>query len=689
MLAFHKGVAHWNDQPTYFITAEYPYFRDDPANWEARLRALIEIGVQTVSTYIPWRHHEVLIEGERRCDFEGATLPSRNVLGFVEICRRLGLRVVLKPGPFCHAELNYGGLPDFIRPLNRADITPALTADGQPVTWFFGSEVDATGKPIPWPLPSVHGPAFQAEVAQWFRAVRTQVLLPSCPPDGPLVAIQVGNEGIYSDAQHAVWAHDYSAPAVARIQVWLRDRYGTIDRYNQAHATTLDAWEEIMPPRRFQAPVDLRGLRAYRDWAEFAGAELAELYQTYANLLDLPVPALTNVNPPVAEAWGIDAWLSRVQPEQWGEVRYGYSNWIGIAAADPSALARYMLLTRRAAGPNLEENLGFTAFYGEDYASTSTCFQQTLVAIAGGSTGYNLYTAVASASWTDDLDRFMERPYPSHAPITAAGDITAKARVVARLGAFFRQYGGEFVSCARQTGAAFGLYQPYAYVGAWLDMPTAEVIVAGHRLPQQGPAWLTWQQALLAHGIDLDTVQLQADDDLLRFPTLVVIGGPWMDAATQTKLAQYHRAGRKLVLIGEVPLLDEEMQACTVMVEAGVAGYPDLAAALAALPQLAAPAPPRSVAIVPEDGGYVWIRAHPQRDVHYVIAVNRQTERLSIQYMLNGASYTLDLTLAPGGGALVRVENGAVADSVILDHNDTLNRVVVPECRLERSQGGR
>ncbi|HSH78304.1 MAG TPA: hypothetical protein VLA19_07205 [Herpetosiphonaceae bacterium] len=53
------------------------------------------------------------------------------------------------------------------------------------------------------------------------------------------------------------------------------------------------------------------------------------------------------------------------------------------------------------------------------------------------------------------------------------------------------------------------------------------------------------------------------------------------------------------------------------------------------------------------------------------------------------ASYTLNLTSAPGGGALVRVENGAVADSAILDHNDTLGRVVVPECWLERSQGGR
>jgi beta-galactosidase len=58
-LTFHDGVAYWNGSPLFFVTAEYPYFRDDSANWKPRLRSLQDLGVQVVSTYIPWRHHQV------------------------------------------------------------------------------------------------------------------------------------------------------------------------------------------------------------------------------------------------------------------------------------------------------------------------------------------------------------------------------------------------------------------------------------------------------------------------------------------------------------------------------------------------------------------------------------------------------------------------------------------------------
>lgn len=176
MLTFQQGVAYWNDQPTYFVTAEYPYFRDDPMHWEARLLTLRALGVQLISTYIPWRHHDLMIAGERRIDFTGETLPNRDVLGFLATCQRLGLHVLLKPGPFCHAELNYGGLPDVVCPLIREDIAAVLNADEQRVMWV-GSVADTTGTPIPWPLPSIHAPAYHIEVARWFDMVRAQVLV--------------------------------------------------------------------------------------------------------------------------------------------------------------------------------------------------------------------------------------------------------------------------------------------------------------------------------------------------------------------------------------------------------------------------------------------------------------------------------------------------------------------------------
>ncbi|MCL5039780.1 MAG: beta-galactosidase [Firmicutes bacterium] len=319
-LEFRHGVAHWGGQPAFFISAEYPYFRDDPANWEPRLRQSKELGVRVVSSYIPWRHHEVASEGRRRFDFDGATAAARNVIRFLQLCQQLGLEVLVKPGPFCHAELNYGGLPDFVCPLVRPDIEPRLAADGSAVTWG-GSQAGADGRPVPWPLPSPFSAAYRREVRRWFGAVRRQVLGRFCAPQGPIVAMQVGNEGIYSDAQHAVWGHDYSAAALDRFRRWLRRRYGTLAEYNTRHGASVGDWREIEPPRRYTPPDDLRGLLAYADWSEFLGRAMGELYAEYARLLAAPVPALANVNPPVADPWGVDAWLSRVQPAAWGPKR--------------------------------------------------------------------------------------------------------------------------------------------------------------------------------------------------------------------------------------------------------------------------------------------------------------------------------------------------------------------------------
>ncbi len=33
----------------------------------------------------------------------------------------------------------------------------------------------------------------------------------------------------------------------------------------------------------------------------------------------------------------LDDWLARVRPELWGEISYGFTNWMGVVSADPAA----------------------------------------------------------------------------------------------------------------------------------------------------------------------------------------------------------------------------------------------------------------------------------------------------------------------------------------------------------------
>jgi beta-galactosidase len=108
------GIARIHGQNRFLNSTDYPYFRDDARNWSDRLDKLKALGHEFITCYFPWRHHEIEIDGSRRFDFTGETAPNRDVIGFLKLCQEKSLKVIAKPGPFVHAELNYGGLPNWV-----------------------------------------------------------------------------------------------------------------------------------------------------------------------------------------------------------------------------------------------------------------------------------------------------------------------------------------------------------------------------------------------------------------------------------------------------------------------------------------------------------------------------------------------------------------------------------------------
>lgn len=89
------------------IAGEMHYSRIAAERWDAELAKMAAAGIDVVSTYVFWNHHE---EREGEWDFSG----NRNVRRFVELCARHGLHVIVRLGPFCHGEVRNGGLPDWL-----------------------------------------------------------------------------------------------------------------------------------------------------------------------------------------------------------------------------------------------------------------------------------------------------------------------------------------------------------------------------------------------------------------------------------------------------------------------------------------------------------------------------------------------------------------------------------------------
>ncbi|MCL2404435.1 MAG: beta-galactosidase [Defluviitaleaceae bacterium] len=148
------------------------YYRVHPNYWQDRLEKLLACGFNTVETYVPWNFHE---PKEGQFQFEGfGDLP-----GFIELAGKLGLKVIVRPGPYICAEWEYGGFPGW---LNK-DRNMRLRC-----MW----------------------PSYLEKVRNWFS-----VLIPKVTPylesnGGPVFAMQVENEyGSYgSDKEYLAYLRD-------------------------------------------------------------------------------------------------------------------------------------------------------------------------------------------------------------------------------------------------------------------------------------------------------------------------------------------------------------------------------------------------------------------------------------------------------------------------------------------------
>ncbi|MDQ0576567.1 beta-galactosidase [Agromyces albus] len=163
----HERVALTNryveisGRPAIPVSGELHYSRVPRAEWEERLRLMRSGGVTVVAAYVIWNHHEL---EPGRPSFEG----DLDVAAFVSLCAAVGLDVVMRIGPWCHAEARNGGFPDWIQ-----DAPVAHRTDD---------------------------PGYLALVEEWFAALGLE-LAPLCGPASNVIAIQLENE-LYDQPSH-------------------------------------------------------------------------------------------------------------------------------------------------------------------------------------------------------------------------------------------------------------------------------------------------------------------------------------------------------------------------------------------------------------------------------------------------------------------------------------------------------
>lgn len=106
-LGFTNYYMEINGKPFFAISGECHYSRVSEEQWEDSILKMKMGGINIVSIYIFWNHHE---EEEGVFRFDG----NRNVRKFLELCGKHGMYAIIRIGPFDHGEVRNGGLPDWL-----------------------------------------------------------------------------------------------------------------------------------------------------------------------------------------------------------------------------------------------------------------------------------------------------------------------------------------------------------------------------------------------------------------------------------------------------------------------------------------------------------------------------------------------------------------------------------------------
>jgi len=107
IISYDKNGFIINGKREFLIGGEFHYFRVPAALWEDRLLKMKAIGANLISVYIAWNMHEPE-EGLER--WSGDYDLDR----FLTLCEKYGFYVLIKPGPYICAELDFGGHPDWL-----------------------------------------------------------------------------------------------------------------------------------------------------------------------------------------------------------------------------------------------------------------------------------------------------------------------------------------------------------------------------------------------------------------------------------------------------------------------------------------------------------------------------------------------------------------------------------------------
>ncbi|MEO6963819.1 MAG: beta-galactosidase [Puia sp.] len=149
-------------QPWFPVMGEFHYSRYPQEYWEEELVKMKSGGISIVATYVFWNAHE---NPKGSWNWHG----DNDLRKFIELCKKHGLYVWLRIGPWCHGEQLHGGFPEWIQHMKGR---------------------------------RSNDPGYLQEVEQLYYQIGVQTNQLYFKDGGPVIGVQLENEYASGDSTH-------------------------------------------------------------------------------------------------------------------------------------------------------------------------------------------------------------------------------------------------------------------------------------------------------------------------------------------------------------------------------------------------------------------------------------------------------------------------------------------------------
>ncbi|HII60916.1 exo-beta-D-glucosaminidase [Pyrococcus horikoshii] len=523
------------------------YFRVPRNYWEDRLRKMKSHGLNTVETYIAWNWHE---PQEGVFDFTGETHPQRDLIGFLELAQKLGLYVIIRPGPYICGEWKNGGIPDWL--INSHPEILAKSPNGS-----FPRDVYYP------PITYLH-PTYLEYAMKWYEEVLPIIRDYLYSNGGSIISVTIDDEPSYWETIFQPFLTDYNEIIVRENGIWhswLKENYSLGD-LEERYGERFSDYTEIAPPKSFSEP-----LPKVLDWHHFKiwmiNEYVRRLYEKIREYVDVPISLL---DPYLLLAAWKEFYLyvtrHKLDIHLWTEFWYSFYRTFDFKEDKlghlyfKTGIYRYYVSKLKTPPLSIETQASLANVIEKDEAEL---LYALLPALGIHNLNYYLYVGGENP-----------RGYESHngvtwdvySPIGLDGRERQHVEPIKWIGEFLKS-NIDFVDSQFKARVAFGMYEPYEALNLWGYKPESfeeSVNLNEYLFGERGLLTLLAMSNVPFDVIDLEISTLE---EMLQYEQIWVYSLDFMSREVQEKLIKYVEEGGNLVILPTLPYLDENMKPCT------------------------------------------------------------------------------------------------------------------------------